>query len=80
MQQLLAERKITIDLTDAALRWLGRVGYDSVYGGKAVEAGGCSGYLQGTRWRVDAARKAKACPMIALSRWQHRTRATLCPV
>jgi ATP-dependent Clp protease ATP-binding subunit ClpB len=28
--QLLKDRKITLDLTDAAKRWLGRVGYDPV--------------------------------------------------
>ena len=28
VQHLLAKRNIKIDLTDAALRWLGRVGYD----------------------------------------------------
>jgi len=37
VQQLLADRKITIDLTDAALRWLGRVGYDPVYGARPLK-------------------------------------------
>jgi ATP-dependent Clp protease ATP-binding subunit ClpB len=37
VQKLLAERKISIDLTDAALRWLGRVGYDPVYGARPLK-------------------------------------------
>jgi ATP-dependent Clp protease ATP-binding subunit ClpB len=37
VQKLLAERKITLDLTDAALRWLGRVGYDPVYGARPLK-------------------------------------------
>jgi len=37
VQKLLADRKITIDLTDAALRWLGRVGYDPVYGARPLK-------------------------------------------
>jgi ATP-dependent Clp protease ATP-binding subunit ClpB len=37
VQTLLADRKITIDLTDAALRWLGRVGYDPVYGARPLK-------------------------------------------
>jgi ATP-dependent Clp protease ATP-binding subunit ClpB len=32
LQQLLDERKIRLELTDAARAWLGRVGYDPVYG------------------------------------------------
>ncbi|MHA6334436.1 ATP-dependent chaperone ClpB [Qipengyuania sp. CAU 1752] len=35
--KLLADRKITLDLTDAALRWLGRVGYDPVYGARPLK-------------------------------------------
>ncbi|WP_353228394.1 ATP-dependent chaperone ClpB [Novosphingobium sp.] len=35
--KLLADRKITIDLTDAAKRWLGRVGYDPVYGARPLK-------------------------------------------
>ena len=35
--RLLADRKITIDLTDAARRWLGRVGYDPVYGARPLK-------------------------------------------
>ncbi|NNC58381.1 MAG: ATP-dependent chaperone ClpB [Erythrobacter sp.] len=35
--RLLADRKITLDLTDAALRWLGRVGYDPVYGARQLK-------------------------------------------
>ena len=37
VQALLKERKITIDLTDAAKRWLGRVGYDPVYGARLLK-------------------------------------------
>ncbi|MDP1028475.1 ATP-dependent chaperone ClpB [Sphingomonas sp. KR1UV-12] len=34
--RLLADRKITLDLTDAARAWLGRVGYDPVYGARPL--------------------------------------------
>ncbi|MBE5074873.1 ATP-dependent chaperone ClpB [Erythrobacteraceae bacterium E2-1 Yellow Sea] len=37
VQKLLKDRKITIDLTDGALRWLGRVGYDPVYGARPLK-------------------------------------------
>lgn len=37
VQKLLADRKVTLDLTDAALRWLGRVGYDPVYGARPLK-------------------------------------------
>ncbi|WP_421839420.1 ATP-dependent chaperone ClpB [Novosphingobium sp.] len=37
VQQLLKDRKIVIDLTDAAKRWLGRVGYDPVYGARPLK-------------------------------------------
>lgn len=37
MQKLLRDRKITLDLSDAALRWLGRVGYDPVYGARPLK-------------------------------------------
>ncbi|MDE2595609.1 MAG: ATP-dependent chaperone ClpB [Sphingomonadales bacterium] len=37
VQQLLKDRKITLDLTDAAKRWLGRVGYDPVYGARPLK-------------------------------------------
>ncbi len=37
VQKLLKDRKITLDLTDAALRWLGRVGYDPVYGARPLK-------------------------------------------
>ncbi|MFN3863029.1 MAG: ATP-dependent chaperone ClpB [Erythrobacter sp.] len=37
VQKLLADRKITIELTDAAQRWLGRVGYDPVYGARPLK-------------------------------------------
>ena len=35
--QLLKDRKISLDLTDAAKRWLGRVGYDPVYGARPLK-------------------------------------------
>jgi len=35
--KLLKDRKITIDLTDAARGWLGRVGYDPVYGARPLK-------------------------------------------
>ncbi|MDG2002546.1 MAG: ATP-dependent chaperone ClpB [Novosphingobium sp.] len=37
VQKLLTDRKITLDLTDAAKRWLGRVGYDPVYGARPLK-------------------------------------------
>ncbi len=37
VQKLLADRKITLDLTEAASRWLGRVGYDPVYGARPLK-------------------------------------------
>jgi ATP-dependent Clp protease ATP-binding subunit ClpB len=37
VQRLLDDRKIKLDLTDAALRWLGRVGYDPVYGARPLK-------------------------------------------
>ncbi|MHA6316696.1 ATP-dependent chaperone ClpB [Altererythrobacter sp. CAU 1778] len=37
VQKLLKDRKITLDLTDAAMRWLGRVGYDPVYGARPLK-------------------------------------------
>jgi len=37
VQALLKDRKIMIDLTDAAKRWLGRVGYDPVYGARPLK-------------------------------------------
>jgi ATP-dependent Clp protease ATP-binding subunit ClpB len=37
VQKLLRDRKITLDLTDAAKRWLGRVGYDPVYGARPLK-------------------------------------------
>ncbi|MFU7528858.1 ATP-dependent chaperone ClpB [Qipengyuania sp. ASV99] len=37
VQRLLDDRKIRLDLTDAALRWLGRVGYDPVYGARPLK-------------------------------------------
>ncbi len=37
VQKLLKDRKITLDLTEAALRWLGRVGYDPVYGARPLK-------------------------------------------
>ncbi|MFM6932470.1 MAG: ATP-dependent chaperone ClpB [Novosphingobium sp.] len=35
--KLLKDRKITIQLSDAAKRWLGRVGYDPVYGARPLK-------------------------------------------
>ncbi|MEJ6011889.1 ATP-dependent chaperone ClpB [Novosphingobium aquae] len=35
--KLLKDRKISIDLSDAAKRWLGRVGYDPVYGARPLK-------------------------------------------
>jgi ATP-dependent Clp protease ATP-binding subunit ClpB len=37
VQRLLKDRKIALDLTDAARRWLGRVGYDPVYGARPLK-------------------------------------------
>jgi ATP-dependent Clp protease ATP-binding subunit ClpB len=37
VDRLLADRKITLDLTDAARLWLGRVGYDPVYGARPLK-------------------------------------------
>ncbi len=37
VQKLLKDRKITLDLTDAARRWIGRVGYDPVYGARPLK-------------------------------------------
>ncbi len=35
--RLLADRKVKVDLTDAARAWLGRVGYDPVYGARPLK-------------------------------------------
>lgn len=35
--RLLADRKVTLELTDAARDWLGRVGYDPVYGARPLK-------------------------------------------
>ena len=37
VSQLLKDRKIVLALTDAAKRWLGRVGYDPVYGARPLK-------------------------------------------
>ena len=37
VQKLLADRKISLDLTDGARAWLGRVGYDPVYGARPLK-------------------------------------------
>jgi ATP-dependent Clp protease ATP-binding subunit ClpB len=37
VSKLLADRKIRIDMTDAARAWLGRVGYDPVYGARPLK-------------------------------------------
>ena len=36
VQRLLADRKVTIELTEGAKAWLGRVGYDPVYGARPL--------------------------------------------
>ncbi len=37
VRKLLAERKVTIELTSGARAWLGRVGYDPVYGARPLK-------------------------------------------
>jgi ATP-dependent Clp protease ATP-binding subunit ClpB len=37
LQKLLDDRKIKLELTDAARAWLGRVGYDPVYGARPLK-------------------------------------------
>lgn len=37
VDKLLADRKIVLDLTEAARAWLGRVGYDPVYGARPLK-------------------------------------------
>jgi len=37
VDRLLADRKIVLDLTEAARAWLGRVGYDPVYGARPLK-------------------------------------------
>jgi ATP-dependent Clp protease ATP-binding subunit ClpB len=37
VQRLLVDRKIMLDLTDGARAWLGRVGYDPVYGARPLK-------------------------------------------
>ena len=37
VQKLLADRKVSLDLSDAARAWLGRVGYDPVYGARPLK-------------------------------------------
>jgi ATP-dependent Clp protease ATP-binding subunit ClpB len=37
VQKLLADRKVTLELTAGALAWLGRVGYDPVYGARPLK-------------------------------------------
>ena len=37
VQALLKDRKITLDLTEGARAWLGRVGYDPVYGARPLK-------------------------------------------
>jgi ATP-dependent Clp protease ATP-binding subunit ClpB len=37
VQRLLNERKVALSLTDAARAWLGRVGYDPVYGARPLK-------------------------------------------
>src|SRR5690606_15820606 len=37
LAKLLADRKIHVELSDAARAWLGRVGYDPVYGARPLK-------------------------------------------
>ena len=37
VQKLLKDRKIVIELSDGAKSWLGRVGYDPVYGARPLK-------------------------------------------
>ncbi|MFM9828541.1 MAG: AAA family ATPase, partial [Sphingomonas sp.] len=37
VRRLLADRKVAIEMTDAARNWLGRVGYDPVYGARPLK-------------------------------------------
>jgi ATP-dependent Clp protease ATP-binding subunit ClpB len=37
VQNLLKDRKITLSLSDEAKAWLGRVGYDPVYGARPLK-------------------------------------------
>jgi len=37
VQKLLADRKVALSLTDGARAWLGRVGYDPVYGARPLK-------------------------------------------
>jgi ATP-dependent Clp protease ATP-binding subunit ClpB len=37
LRKLLEDRKIRLELTDAARAWLGRVGYDPVYGARPLK-------------------------------------------
>ncbi len=47
VQKLLKDRKVTLDLTEGALLWLGRVGYDPVYGARPLKRA-VQRYLQDT--------------------------------
>ena len=37
VRKLLKDRKIVLDLTEGARKWLGRVGYDPVYGARPLK-------------------------------------------
>jgi ATP-dependent Clp protease ATP-binding subunit ClpB len=37
VQKLLKDRKVKLELTDGARGWLGRVGYDPVYGARPLK-------------------------------------------
>ena len=37
LQRLLDDKKIQLDLTDKARNWLGKVGYDPVYGARPLK-------------------------------------------
>ncbi len=56
VQKLLADRKVTLDLTDGARAWLGRVGYDPVYGARPLKRA-VQRYLQDPLADLDPARR-----------------------
>jgi len=37
VQKLLADRKVVLELSDGARAWLGRIGYDPVYGARPLK-------------------------------------------
>src|SRR3546814_19327639 len=66
VQKLLADRKIKLDLTDGARAWLGRVGYDPVYGARPLKRA-VQKYIQDPR--SAARRVGKECGSTGRSRW-----------